>query len=69
VNHLGLLYNVAIATLYPKLPEEPKTEQATIFSEGFEGYVPDDTDVLTALSPRESSATSVMLCLDPDFNK
>ncbi len=30
-----------------------KTEQATIFSEGFEGYVPDDTDVLTALSPRE----------------
>jgi hypothetical protein len=30
-----------------------KTEQATIFSEFFDGYVPDDTDVLTALLPRE----------------
>ena len=30
-----------------------KTEEATIFSEGFEGYVPDDTDVVTALSPLE----------------
>jgi hypothetical protein len=35
------------------LINEIQAKQTTIFSEGVEGYVSDDTDVLTALSPRE----------------